>query len=207
MRSALGVTILLLASSSFADAQTPVTLDQVFADYCAAQALANPACEKDSSATSAYKWLVLDDVCAHGDSHPYCSRFHSISHATEPCIVAYSHRRGRWRPLHSLEASEKWAYDTDVNGAPTIVVSRTGDCTAIVEDTKPLTYGVQPRRRRGEGERPVRRVEGSRRSAWSHADRGRRARAGRSWHAGQVRQLRRARQGDVIARAIARGPG
>ena len=37
----------------------------------------------------------------------------------------------------------KWAYDTDVNGAPTIVVSKTGECTAIVEDTKPLTYGVE----------------------------------------------------------------
>ena len=143
MRSALGVTVLLLASSLFADAQTPVTLEQVFADYCAAQAPANPVCNEGSSDTSAYKWLVLDDVCAHGDSHPYCSHFASISRATEPCVVAYSHRRGRWRPLHALEASEKWAYDTDVNGAPTIVVSRTGDCTAIVEDTKPLTYGVQ----------------------------------------------------------------
>ena len=42
-----------------------------------------------------------------------------------------------------LEASGKWAYDTDVNGVPTIVASRTGECTAIVEETKPLTYGVQ----------------------------------------------------------------
>ncbi|HMJ83336.1 MAG TPA: DUF763 domain-containing protein, partial [Vicinamibacterales bacterium] len=142
MRSALGVTILLLASSLAADAQTSVTLDQVFADYCTAQPSANPACDTDSSATSAYKWLLLDDVCAHGDRHPYCSRFASISHATEPCVLAYSHRGGRWRPLHVL-GSEKWAYDTDVNGVPTIVVSKTGECTAIVEETKPLTYGVE----------------------------------------------------------------
>jgi hypothetical protein len=143
MQTALVAPVLLLATSVAAAAQTPVTLDQVFADYCAAQASGNPACGSDSPATPAYKWLLLDDVCAHGDNHAYCSRFASISHATEPCVVAYSHRRGRWRPLHSLEASGKWAYDTDVNGAPTIVVSRTGECTAIVEDTKPLTYDVE----------------------------------------------------------------
>ena len=143
MRMAFVAPVLLLASSVAADAQTPLTLDQVFADYCAAHASAYSACDKDSSTTAAYKWLLLDDVCAHGDSHPYCSGFASISRATEPCVVAYSHRRGRWRPLHSLEASGKWAYDTDVNGAPTIVVSRTGECTAIVEDTKPLTYEVE----------------------------------------------------------------
>jgi hypothetical protein len=143
MRSALSLTVLLLASSVAAGAQTPVTLDQVFADYCAAQASANPACGSDSPSTPAYKWLLLDDVCAHGDNRAYCSRFASISHATEPCVVAYSHRHGRWRPLHSLEASGKWAYATDVNGAPTIVVSRTGECTAIVEDTKPLTYDAE----------------------------------------------------------------
>ena len=143
MRTAFVAPVLLLASSVAADAQTPLTLDQVFADYCAAHASAYSACDKDSSTTPAYKWLLLDDVCAHGDSHPYCSGFASISRATEPCVVAYSHRRGRWRPLHSLEASGKWAYDTDVNGAPTIVVSRTGECTAIVEDTKPLTYEVE----------------------------------------------------------------
>jgi len=143
MRSALGVTVLLLASSVFADAQTPVTLDQVFKGYCDAEASANHACDKDSRATPAYKWLLLDDVCAPGDPRPYCSSFVSISRATEPCVVAYSHRDGRWRPLHALVASEKWAYHTDVNGAPTIVVSKTGECTAIVEDTRPLTYGVE----------------------------------------------------------------
>ena len=143
MRTAIAAPVLLLSTSVAAAAQTSTTLDQLFAEYCAAQASANPACGSDSTAAPAYKWLLLDDVCAHGDNHAYCSRFASISHATEPCVVAYSHRHGRWRPLHSLEASGKWAYATDVNGAPTIVVSRTGECTAIVEDTKPLTYDVE----------------------------------------------------------------
>jgi len=98
MQTALVAPVLLLAASVAAAAQTPVTLDQVFADYCAAQASGNPACGSDAPATPAYKWLFLDDVCAHGDNHAYCSRFASISHATEPCVVAYSHRRGRWRP-------------------------------------------------------------------------------------------------------------
>ncbi len=204
MRTALVAPVLLLASSVAADAQTSVTLDQVFADYCAAQASANSACGNDSSATSAYKWLLLDDVCAHGDSHAYCSRFASISRATEPCVVAYSHRRGRWRPLHSLEASGKWAYDTDVNGAPTIVVSRTGECTAIVEDTKPLTYDVELG---AVEEKENDLFAGLKDLAGLLGATLRRPLSiiGRAHAIGQVRQLRRARQGHGLARAIARG--
>lgn len=144
MRMALVAPVLLVVTAAASTAQTlPPSLGQAFAGYCAAQGAANPLCHGDPALTDAYKWLLLADVCDHDVNPGYCSQFGAIRGATEPCVVAYSHRRGRWRPLHTLEASGKWAYDTDVNGVPSIVVSRTGACTAIVEDTRPLIYAVQ----------------------------------------------------------------
>lgn len=143
MRTALVVLALQLAAGVVADAQTGTALDRAFVDYCSAQVSASPICHQDPAATDPYKWLLLADACDHDARAAYCAQFASIRGKTEPCVVGYSHRRGRWRPLHALEATGKWAYDTDVNGAPTIVVSSTGDCTAIIEDTKPLTYGVR----------------------------------------------------------------
>jgi hypothetical protein len=144
MRTALFASVLLLGASAGAGGQSTLSLDRVFSEYCTTLASPNPICDQDPPATRSHKWLLLADVCDRGGAAPgICVPFVDIREETKPCVVAYSHRRGRWRPLHTLESSGKWAYDTDANGAPSIVVSRTGDCLAIVEDTKPLTYAVQ----------------------------------------------------------------
>jgi hypothetical protein len=122
---------------------TSSDLDRVVAELCAAEGSAHPVCKNDPIATDAYKWLLLADACDHDSSAGYCTRFTAIRARTEPCVVAYSHRRSRWRPTHLLETKERWAFDTDVNGVPTVAVSRSDQCTAIIEDTKPLIYGVQ----------------------------------------------------------------
>jgi hypothetical protein len=135
--------LLLLALPSPARAQAADDIDPLFRELCTSQATENPVCTNDPIATSAYKWLLLADACDHDSTPGYCSKFEAVRKKTEPCVVAYSHRRGRWRPRHRLETTEQWAFDTDVNGIPTIVVSRSDQCTPIIEDTKPLIYGVQ----------------------------------------------------------------
>lgn len=137
------IALLILASTAATGAQSPTVLDLVFQDFCAAQGSVHPVCKNDPITTPAYKWLLLADVCDHDPTAGYCSRFAGIRTRTEPCVVAYSHRRGRWRPRHLMETREDWAFDTDVSGTPTLVVSRSDRCTPIIEETKPLIYSVQ----------------------------------------------------------------
>ncbi len=143
MTKAVVVLFALLAAPAIAHAQPSSELDRVFEGFCAAQGSANPMCKGDPRDTGAYKWLLLDDVCDRDGSPAYCSQFAAVRARTEPCVVAYSHRRGSWRPRHLLQRREHWAFHTDVNGTPTIVVSRSDRCTAIIEETRPLIYGVQ----------------------------------------------------------------
>lgn len=144
MRYIMMGTVLLVATSATARAQSETDLDAVVREFCATGASPHPVCHGDPTDTPAYRWLLLADACDHDRSPGYCARFADIRARTEPCVVAYSHRLGRWRPRHLLETREKWAYDTDVNGVPTIVVSRSDQCTPIIEHTTPLVYRVQP---------------------------------------------------------------
>jgi hypothetical protein len=125
---------------------TPSPLDQPLTALCVEFRLTNPACKSPKEASPAYKWLLLDDVCEHegkAGRSPACQAFASFKAGTEPCVVAYDHRAGEWRALHALQARQKWAFDTDASGVPTLAVDRSNSCATMIDNTKPLTYGVQ----------------------------------------------------------------
>jgi hypothetical protein len=122
-----------------ADAQA---VKAVFTSYCAVVKPAHAACTEPLT-SDAYRWLVLDEECRPSNQAGHCADFRQIRDTSEPCVVAYNHRTGRWRPRNALENSEKWAFDVDGGGLPTVVMKTTAACQAIVEDTRPLTYGVQ----------------------------------------------------------------
>ena len=140
------LAIVLSVLSPAAATPPPNPLDTPFARLCTDRQLSNPACKDVPGTSSAYKWLLLADACDHDDpgaASTACAAFKPLRASSEPCVVAYNHRDGQWRPLHALETTQKWAFDTDASGVPTLAVDRSDSCSTMVDHTKPLTYGVQ----------------------------------------------------------------
>ncbi len=140
------VVAALLSGQSAAARPASPTLPEIFHVFCQQTAAGHPACRDEAGTPPGYQWLLMTDACAHVSPAPgYCRAFNGISPGTEPCVLAYSHRDGHWRPKFALDADDrmKWAFDRDVDGTPILVAGRSDDCLVVVEDTNPLLYAVQ----------------------------------------------------------------
>lgn len=144
---ALCLVGLCLSTTQADDNDPEKSLDCLFRIYCEDAGSASYWCDTQSEPDPTRMWTILSLYCGLGHGIPSLSLCREVARSRtiiERPVLAYDHRKGKWRPYSGLEGSlrKDGRLEQDINGIPKIYLSKKHELSVLVENTNPLLYTV-----------------------------------------------------------------